>query len=340
MTYVIGDDTEFYDDGGKDGKIGANFNGSVTFVPADPEKKIRVDFSKLAIFYNSSAVSVGNQDVFKFYDGRVADEANLIATLTDEATFVKSTAEDGSMTVTLASKTAYPADGWEAVVSQFVPGDMTVKEVSSLEYELPSVSSYDTDCLATIICVKADNTLNPLSLENVGLTVTGDNLFDNFSVYSLGQKNVLSTTNKLESEYQLTDGNIAISLSGAQLKEGENYFAVMFDMVKTASNGDKLSLTPKNVKVGPEVYEIPDVSTVESTVVNAFYHHVGTDGRDIHDVWQFNSTGDPVSSTKHLLSTEDCVVTFVPKEAAKCIIDFSEFDLYYSSSAYYGTRQV
>ncbi|UKI43374.1 MAG: hypothetical protein L6U16_09910 [Porphyromonadaceae bacterium] len=98
-TFTISDDANFYDDGGKDGKISEKFNGTITFVPATAGQKIKVDFSKLAIFNTSS---VGYNDVFKFYNGRTADDTNLITTLLKEAKVVKSSADDGSMTITLS----------------------------------------------------------------------------------------------------------------------------------------------------------------------------------------------------------------------------------------------
>ena len=95
----------FYDDGGKDGKISEKFEGQITFKPATAGKKVQIDFTKVALFYNSSAVSVGSQDVLNIYNGTEPKPENLLETITDKVKLIKSTSHDGALTVTLKSKT-------------------------------------------------------------------------------------------------------------------------------------------------------------------------------------------------------------------------------------------
>ena len=337
--YTISDAAGFYDDGGKNGKIGDKFNGSVTFVPADPTNKIKVDFDKLAIFYNPSAVSVGNQDVFKFYNGREANEANLITLLTDKAKIVKSTADDGSMTVTLASKTGVPADGWEAVVSQYLPGNMTFASATSSKTETTTASAYDAEVPVAIVNVRTDNNSNPLKVSSLKLTLTNPSDVAAISVYSLGEEQEFSTANKIASIADVNSETVTIAFDGEgiELSEGQNNFAVSVDVAKTASNGDVITVKPSEVTVGREDKTLENAETAEITVANVFSHHVGADVREIHDVWAFNSTPDPISTTKYLLKNEDCTVTFIPNEGAISILEFSDFDVYYANGSY-GTK--
>lgn len=332
-TFTISDAAAFYDDGGIDGKISENFNGSVTFVPATEGNSIKVEFDKLAIFYNSSAVGVGNQDVFKFYNGRTADESQLITTLTDEAAIVKSTAADGSMTVTLASKTGVPADGWEAIVSEFLPGDMSVETVNAEPGTATGASAYDKDVVLATFNVRASNTLNPLCVENVAVNIQG---FDNIAalnVYALGNKNVFSNAKKVGTIIPTADGATAIDLTGATLIEGANYFAVAADISESASNGDELSVSATSATVGGTLFET-STAPRSLAITNSFSHRPGTEIRNIHDVWQFVSTPDPTSSTKYLLGDADCTVTFVPSDGTQAVLEFSTFDVYYASSSY------
>ncbi len=55
----------FYDDGGKDGKISQDFEGSITFVPATQGKSIAIDFKKLKLFISSLGVDNEKSDVLK-----------------------------------------------------------------------------------------------------------------------------------------------------------------------------------------------------------------------------------------------------------------------------------
>ena len=110
-------------------------------------------------------------DVFTFYNGREADDENLVATLLKDTRVVKSTAADGSLTVRLVSTTGVPKSGWEAVVSEFVPTNMT----------LTGISAKATDDVSTIIAgqqdielfsvdITTDNNVDPLSLTGMSLT--------------------------------------------------------------------------------------------------------------------------------------------------------------------------
>ncbi|MCM1222561.1 MAG: DUF4465 domain-containing protein, partial [Lachnospiraceae bacterium] len=335
-TYTIGERTAFYDDGGTSGKISANFNGSVTFVPATEGYKIRIDFDKLAIFYNSSAVSVGNQDVFKFYNGREADEENLIATLTDKAKIIKSTAEDGSLTVTLASKTGVPADGWEAWVSEFVAGDMTVEATEATGAGKITASAYGSDILLATVNARAINTLNPLTPQSITISLEGAGAIEKITAYALGEENTFSTTKKIGEAVPAADGEISITLETEALAEGSNYFAITADIKPTASNGDKAKAKATQMTIDEKAYQMTGEET-ELTVENKYSHRPGKDVIEIHDAWQFVSTPSEIYPSKYKYENAECQVTFAPNAGAVAILDFSEFDVYYSSGSY-GTR--
>ncbi|WP_155807603.1 hypothetical protein [Hoylesella marshii] len=82
----------FYDDGGKDGKVSAGFNGKITFLPADGTKKVMVDFTKMKIAYGS----IYKQSI-SVYSGKDVKPSALLRT------FVK----DNTGTVRSTSPTAH-----------------------------------------------------------------------------------------------------------------------------------------------------------------------------------------------------------------------------------------
>ena len=198
----------FYDDGGKDGNITQGFEGQITFVPATEGHAIKVDFSKLDLF-NTSTIE-GYNDVFKFYNGREKNEANLITTLLDEPEIVKSTSEDGSMTVYFKSTAGYPKSGWEAIVSQFLPGDMTLSAVTGEAASTETVSAGETNVQMLVIDVQTDNTANPLSLKGINLTAADVKNIARARAYYLGKKNEFATTNPF-GEVEVSGTNIAIT---------------------------------------------------------------------------------------------------------------------------------
>ncbi len=332
-TYTIDDAANFYDDGGKDGKISLHFNGQVTFVPATEGQAIKVDFTRLAIFNTSST---GLNDVFKFYNGREANEANLITTLLDDAEIVKSTAEDGSMTVTLNSTTGVPAEGWEATVSQFLPGDMTLNSVTGEAASSATVAAGDKDVQMLVVDVLTDNTSNPLSVTGINVNTADVKNIAKATVYFLGKKNEFATTNKF-GEAEVT--STAIAIAGTQeLIEGHNYFAIVLDLNEEAENGEEITLSLQDVTVAGTAQTPAETVTATRLVDNICHATQGSHSHNIKGEWKFTHTEG--YSGKYETENTDYIVTFTPtQENTVAEIDFSKFDVYYASSSY-GTRAV
>lgn len=330
-TYVIDEDALFYDDGGKDGKYTKDFEGTVTFVPATEGNSIKLDITKLKLFNTSST---GMNDVFKVYNGRTADEANLIATLLNDAETVKSTADDGSMTVYFKSITGYPTDGWEAVVSQFLPGDMTFKGLSGSATSTSTVSAGDKQVQMLTVDVTTENQVKPLALTGMKLTSEDAKSIDKVQVYYLGKKNEFSTTNCI-GESQVNGQ--AIDISGkTDLVEGHNYFAVVADVKASAVNGDKVSLQLVSATVAGNEQTPSEEVKATRTVENVCRATKGSHSHVFSGEWTFTNTEG--YSGKYEAENADYVVTFTPAEEGTVTqIDFSKFDVYYSTSTY-GTR--
>lgn len=331
-TFTIGDAANFYDDGGIDGKITLHFNGTVTFVPATAGNAIKVDFSKLDIFNTSST---GLNDVFKFYNGRTADESNLITTLLTEAETVKSTAEDGSMTITLTSTTGVSKDGWEAIVSQFLPGDMSLSGVTTTAGTTTTVAAGETANIL-VVDVMTDNQSNPLSVNALNLAASDVKNIDKATVYYLGKKNEMNTNNVF-GETTVTTGNIVVNGS-QELVEGHNYFAVVLDVKESALNGEQIDIALTSATIGENTVTPTEALTAQCTVNNLCRATKGSHGHNVYDTWTFTNTEG--YSGKYETEIADYIVTFTPQVANSVIeIDFSAFDVYYASSSY-STRAV
>ena len=327
-TFTIGDDAKFYDDGGKDGKITLNFNGQVTFVPATAGNSIKVDFSKLALFSTST---IGKNDILKFYSGREAKEENLITTLLTEAEVVKSTAEDGSMTVTLNSTTGIAAEGWEAVVSQFLPGDMTFKGVSGTAASTATVAAGEKDVQLLVIDVQTDNTANALTVTGINVNAADTKNIEKVRAYYLGKKNTFDTANRF-GEVEVS-GN-AIALTGSQeLIEGHNYFAIVADLNQEGLNGDVVTLALNGVVVNAATQTPAEAVSASRTIENICRAVKGSHGHVIKDTWQFTNA-EGYSGKYEADGDADYIVTFTPAEAGTVAeINFSKFDVYYASSS-------
>lgn len=333
MTYTIGEVTNFYDDGGKDANYTRDFEGVVTFVPATEGQSIKIDFTKLDLF---DATLDTNDDVFKFYNGREVNEANLITSLLTESEIVKSTADDGSMTVYFKTVTGYPKSGWEATVSQFLPGNMTLAGVSGEAASTATVSAGDTDAQMLVIDVATDNTANPLSLKGINLTAADAKNISRARAYYLGKKNTFATTDKF-GEVEVSGTTIAIT-GEKELIEGHNYVAIVLDINNGAQNEEQITLSLNDVTVGETTQAPATAVSATRTVNNVCRATQGAHSHVISGPWTFTNTEG--YSGKYETVDADYIVTFTPAEAGTVAeIDFSSFDVYYSTSSY-STRAV
>lgn len=342
-TYQVGEDNIlFYDDGGKDGKISFKFEGTVTFVPTTPGKKIQIDFSKVSLYEDKYGTTTTNNDEMRVYNGLTADAAHLNVTLRDGVpAVVKSMAEDGSLTVYLKSKTGdyYLKDGFEALVSEFTPAQMTVKEIAPAQYTEGTVTAGDVSQPVLSINIQTENTL-ALTAQAFKLNAEGTTVLSNLSkatVYYTGKSHEFSDRVKV-GEVALT-GNAAFELSGCsqELVEGDNYFWLAYDIKPEARTGEVIDGGCTEVTLSGQAHAVTGGNPEGSrTVKNEYRSTVGTFEKTLFGTWSFASTKNPLSYYDGYNPVEgDQIVTFVPgTEGMIAELEFSDFHLYYSASSY------
>lgn len=340
-TFPVGDDNIlFYDDGGKDGKISLKFEGTVTFVPSTPGKKIQIDFSKVSLYEDKYGTTTTNNDVMKVYDGQAADEANLNTIMRDGVpVLVKSMAEDGSLTVYLKSKTGdyYLKDGFEAVVSEYTPVQMEMKGIVPVQYTEGTIMAGSLSQPILSVNIKTENTI-PLTAQAFKFTAEGTTVLSHLSkatVYYTGKNNAFSDKTKV-GEVDLT-GNATFELSGCSqnLVEGDNYFWLAYDVKPEARGGEVIDGGCTEVTLSGRSYAIANGNPEGTRIIkNEYLSTVGTFEQTIFGTWSFASTPNPLSYYDGYAPVEgDQVVTFVPgTEGMIAELEFSDFHLYYYTS--------
>ena len=345
LTVTIDRETPFYDDGGVDGKISNNFSGYVTFVPATDGKKIQIDLHDIHIFIASN---LANSDVLKFYNGKTADEANLLYNVTDskiDNLTLKSTSEDGAMTVYLYSKTpssSMQGSGFEAVVSEFTPVQMVVNS-ATVTKNTGNVAATSTDVEMLHFCINTENTepvLQPTLFHfNTGNTQA---VVEKATLYYTSTSSTFSTANKV-GEVTVTDNEFTIPASGISLREGENYFFLLYDIAATAQNDQKVvaNLTQADFSNGTEYKDFSN-SEDALTINNVWHSDCGEKTIDVYGEWQFTHTTNKYNDYSTNYHMENCNQTtiFRPTTEGNIIqMDFKDFAVYYSSSSY-GAKAV
>lgn len=335
LTVYVSGDMPFYDDGGVDGKISNNFSGYITFIPATEGKKVQIDLHDIHIFIASTA---SNSDVLKFYNGKTADEANLLYNVKDskiDNLTLKSTSEDGAMTVYLYSKTPseyYRGAGFEAVVSEFSAVPMTMAS-SSVTKQIGKVAGCAAGVQAMRFCLTTENTepaLQPTLFHfNTGNTYER---IDSATLYFTGASNAFATTQKV-GKVAVTANEFTIPASGISLTEGENYFFLTYDVACNVQNGQTIAANITQADFSNNT-EYKDFSNSEDvlTINNTLYSNCGSKTVHVYGEWQFTHTAGDLYPDRYDAVTCNQTTTFVPTTEGTVIqMNFADFAISFNS---------
>ena len=335
LTVYVSGDMPFYDDGGVDGKISNNFSGYITFIPSTEGKKVQIDLHDIHIFIASIA---SNSDVLKFYNGKTVDEANLLYNVKDskiDNLTLKSTSDDGAMTVYLYSKTPgsyVQGSGFEAVVSEFSAVQMTMAS-SSVTKQIGKVAGCAAGVQAMRFCLTTENTepaLQPTLFHfNTGNTYER---IDSATLYFTGASNAFATTQKV-GKVAVTANEFTIPASGISLTEGENYFFLTYDIACNVQNGQTIAANITQADFSNNTsYKAFSNSADVLTIDNTLYSDCGNKTIYVYGEWIFTHTPQDAYSTSY--KAEECnqQTTFVPTTEGMVIqMDFTDFAVSYNS---------
>ncbi|MDE6242378.1 MAG: hypothetical protein K2M14_00045, partial [Muribaculaceae bacterium] len=318
-TYSIGSDPLlFFDDGGPEGNITLNFAGQVTFVPANPGKKVRIVFESLDLFNTSS---VGYNDVLNIYNGTSIDAANLAANLLNTPLTVHSTAADGALTVEFRSLTGVnPKSGWSARVEEFEPQPMTVSALNLTPAADLSVAAGDAAQMLTLDFTTTGTepaaTLNSLSLSTEGSTA---------AISSVEVKNAAG-----KSLGAVAPSNETFTLSlpvPALLGERDNIFYIYVTPATSAESGQTISLALNSATMSTGTALPTATASAQATINNICLLTQGEHSHTVSGSWAFANepASNPYIGYDGAAGTRQ--VTLTPAHSGKFIE--LEFDSFY-----------
>ena len=329
---------QFYDEGGKDGGIKANTNGQVTFLSGVAGKKVMVDFTVNQIWHGS----LYNQEL-RIYNGTEVNAANLIKTLQQgETGIVRSTADDGSLTIVLYSNASSTtdADGFEATVSLFTPQPMDFAGITTTVASTETLAAGDAEQDLLTIIVKALNTEPAMQVTKMTFTA-GETaaLIDKAALY-------FGTTKVGETVVEGSAFDITLTAPQA-LVEGDNVFTLKYDISDEALNDQTVKAQAVSVTAlvngSAKTESVSDGSVIGTrTVKNIVLSQAsqGTVTKTVNNSIAFETKTTSSYSSYCEAGTDDRINVFVPKhDGMVCQIDFSEFNVQYSSSNY-GTKST
>lgn len=348
-TFTIGQQAKFYDEGGPDGKVIKGFNGKTVFAPATEGKKVALTFKTIDVFYTDyAASSSGYVDYIKVYNGNSTSDADLLweisqATASSTSDIViRSTASDGKLTITHKCNISYDSnlrDGWTAVVDEFAPQAMVVSSMTDSKVTANVTAGAKGVQIASLY-LNTVNTEPALSVKSLALNTNGTNGQISKLYLYYTKDNKFSTAN-LIAEAEVTADNVVLN-AGADVpfREGDNYLWIAADIATTAVNGQKADVVFEKLVFTNDSEQTSFVNAKGGlTVDNIAIQACGTQTFAIQETWQYTYTVASEYSSKY--AAEDCnqTVVFRPMHSGNVIqIDYTDFDVTYSSSTYSGVR--
>lgn len=318
----------FFDEGGKDGGILSKTNGQVTFLSGVTGKKVMIDFTSNNIWHGS----LYNQEL-RIYSGNEVKADKLIRTLQQgETGIVRSTADDGSLTVVLFSDAtnSVAAEGFEATVSLFTPQPMDFSSVSATAASNETVAGGDAEQDLLTINVKAENTEPAMQVTKMS--------FDAADSHDLITQAALFFGTTKVGETMVEDATFDITLTTPQaLVEGDNLFTLKYTISDEALNNQKVSARLTSVTALVNNVEKTETATgdaVERIVLNQVLSQAnqGTVTKIVNGSLDFKTKEKSSYSSDYEAGTDDRINIFVPKhDGMICQIDFSSFAIYYYS---------
>lgn len=331
----------FYDDGGQDGKVTSGFNGTTTFLPGEEDKKVQVEFTNV----NLSEGTIYYQ-YLNVYNGTSADSANLIRRVRNgEKVLIHSTSDDGALTVELGNNgTSYTSDGFEATVSLFEPQPMTMDSISVEQASVETVCGGDKAQPMLKINIRTSNTEPALKAGTFTFGTNGTNdIVKAASLFWSGSNASFDKATEVGRTEVTADGFSIKPSEDITLNEGDNYFWLAYDLSDEALNGQTVDAVMTAIELGGKTESVAEGNPAGNRVVeNVVYSHAGqgTVTNKVNGSITLRTKNKNDYSSDYEAGTDMRTNVFVPAhEGYICQIDFSAFDLYYSTTSY-GAKAV
>lgn len=341
LTYNIGSSPiNFYDDGGKEANISEKFNGTITFKPSSKDNKILINFSKLGLLLNTR---IGNDDILKIYNGEIVDETSLNTTIGKNIPqIIKSTAPDGTLTVTLKSVAGMPGVGFEATVEEFTPQQMEIETITPTQIITGTAAAGEINTPILSLNIQTKNTEPQLTTDSFLFSTTGtanNNDLIKATLYYSEKAATFDATQSVKVGEVVLTGNKEFTIPVSQsLKEGDNYFWLTYDISNQAKNGNTIDAICNSISISGKNHTVlPNSLEGNKLVKNEYVSHLGKTEKTFYDTWTYTHTPSPYSSTYNAEEGNQ-IVTFIPGTTGKVAeIEFSSFDVAYASNSY-GTK--
>lgn len=255
---------QFYDDGGADANISMNFSGKVTFVPGKPGTAVYIDTP-------DDGFGLGLHSM-KVYNGSTVSEENLIDTYMGlhGPEYVISTADDGSLTVVVKTKSSPSVEGFHCQVGLKTLEDLSVAsapltEGAATEYVVRG--SVDAPVLKAKVEIAGDLNTLPLTAAKANIAISEGSIAK-ASVF-VTPTDVFTTDNRLGEGVVNPSGDVTFASGETPAvidAKGTWYIWLAADVDKSTPAGAKITATLSELTFGETPWQVTQAEDVEVPV--------------------------------------------------------------------------
>jgi hypothetical protein len=242
-TLVVDGDITFTDDGGVTGNHSREGQGTLIFEPADPSKKIRVEFSEFEL---------QNYGVdFIAYNGKATEGSNTIKNMkgSDIPTPVKSTADDGALRFYFEPSANFISKpGWVSKVSCYEPRALFLESSLTSQTERHFLQPNTKDQLILGVELNVAGEKDNLNLQKMTFSTEGcSNITDIRSAKLYYTNNPDQYANgEMLAEVIAPNGDFTFEFEKEISREATYYFWLCFDIANDAKIGNRIDAVFKS----------------------------------------------------------------------------------------------
>jgi hypothetical protein len=261
-TQTIDDYLTFYDDGGKDKNHSNSFDGTVTFVSADPTKSVKIEFS---------AFSLEKADKFEVYGGKEVVADKLISTLYGDTPprAIVSTSDDGALTIHFKSDRSVNKAGWQALVSTTIPQPLKVSSIVASHPTTAAVVRGCKDVQLLKVAVTTEGDKGQITLDHLKLALKGSSAIERARVYYTGNNDYFAATQPLGAAVEVTHESVELPISQQLSRAGTYYYWILVDTKATATPNTEIDASLAGVTDGKNSHAITEGDPTGSRTITA-----------------------------------------------------------------------
>ena len=284
---------------------------TTTFIPTTEGYIIQMNFSDFAISYNDYSKATFRIYAGQGTDGELLWEADKDNYITGPG-LVRSTAEDGALTVVFNANTEYgtyigAGKGWKATVSEYLPQPMSIETATLTALSSDALTRGQKNAALLGLNITTAGDLTPLGVKNITITL-------NDCAAAVDSLLLLQGTDVVaRAEVKGTEVVLPVN---ATLSEGENVYTLTANIATDATIGTEVSVLGVQIAVG-ETTLAPEVPANTRVVRNMYLLHSGTQRVEVdHTPLSFYDDGG--ADNKVSLGLKG-TVTFMPTVANSAI---------------------